>query len=100
MADRPSGATTALNGCDLYKPGKRLKNFPDLAWMLQSITRVAPFSLIADHLGKPQRAQDIARARYAPADSLCYLTGAQVFTVGKQCDHGKRHRVTEQTTQP
>jgi hypothetical protein len=93
-------ASMPRHGCGFYKFGKRLENSLYLARMLQSIPRVSPFSLIADNLGKPQSAQDVARARYAPTDRLCYLTGAQVFTVGEQGDDGKRRRVTEQTTEP
>jgi hypothetical protein len=47
---------------------------------------------------QPQRAQDIARARYAPTDSSCDFTEAQVFTAGQQSDHGKGHWVAEQPT--
>jgi hypothetical protein len=90
--------STARHRCRFYKPGKRFENSPYLARMLQSITRVSPVGLISHYLSKPQRAQDIARARHAPADSLRDLTGGQVFTIGQQANHGKGDRVPEQTT--
>ena len=65
--------------------------------MLQSVSRVSPFGLIPHYLGKPQRAQNIAGARHAPADSSRDLPGAQVLTVGQQGDDAEGHRIAEET---
>jgi hypothetical protein len=87
----------ARHRCCFYKTGKRLENSPFFARMLQSITRVSPFGLIADHLGKPQGAQNIAGARHAPADSSRDLPVLRSLPLAQYGDHGKGHRVAEET---
>src|SRR4030095_6757416 len=89
-----------VHGCGFYKSGERVENSPYLARVFESISGVSSFRLISHHLCEPQCAKNIAGARSAATDSPCDLTGAHLFTIRQQGDHGEGNGVAEKTAQP
>jgi hypothetical protein len=88
-----------VHGCGFYESGERIENSSHLAWVLEPISGVLSLGLIAYQLCKPQGAQNIAGARHAAADRSCDLTGAHLFTIGQQRNHGEGNRISQKTAQ-
>jgi hypothetical protein len=88
-----------VHGCGPYESGERVENSSHPPRVFESISSVSPFGLIAYQLCKPQCTKDIAGARHAAANRSCDLTGAHLFTIRQQKNHGEGSRVSEKTAQ-
>ena len=60
----------------LHEAGEGGEELTDFTGMFEPVIIVLSFALIAHHLGQSERAQDIAHARYASADSAGDLAGS------------------------